>query len=194
MEENMERIWCLLIGYAFGNLLTAELVAYAKTGRSARSIGSSNPGTANIGAQLGVKWGILVLLGDVLKTIAACLICRLWLFPDLGQLTVVYAGVGTVLGHNFPIWNKFHGGKGVAVTCIFIILYSPLWGTLSCAAGLCFILINRNLALGAIVIPLTFLLPAFLIWGGETFILSLISALLMLLRNLPSLRKNQKNV
>ena len=68
----MERIYCLVIGYVFGLVLFAEIIARARLGRSARTIGSCNPGTANITRQMGKAWGLLVLAGDLLKTAAAC--------------------------------------------------------------------------------------------------------------------------
>ena len=81
----MERLVCLLLGYCFGLFLTAELVARFRTGRGAAELGSGNPGMANIVGSLGAAWGALVLLGDVGKTAAACLLARFVLFPELGR-------------------------------------------------------------------------------------------------------------
>lgn len=108
----MERLICLAAGYVCGCLLTAEAVARWKTGRGARTLGSGNPGMANIAGALGKGAGALVLAGDLLKTALACALCRLLLAPDLGRLAVLYAGLGAALGHNFPFWSGFHGGKG----------------------------------------------------------------------------------
>lgn len=179
----LERTACVLIGYICGCLLTAEAVAKWRTGGSARGLGTGNPGMANITAELGVKWGAVVLAGDVIKTALACFLCRLALYPDLGVLAVLYAGLGAALGHNFPFWKGFHGGKGVAVTCTFLILAAPFWGVASCLVGLGVVLLSGYLPLGAVLIPAVFLTPAVLCIGPEAGILVLLAALLMLSRH-----------
>ena len=125
---------CLLAGYLFGGFLTAEVVARCTAGVSARDIGTGNPGMANIATHLGKKAGLLVLAGDVIKTAAACWFCH-QLAPELGPTALLYGGLGAVLGHNWPIWYKGRGGKGVAVTCAWLMLYLPVTGVLCCLAG-----------------------------------------------------------
>ena len=125
---------CLLAGYLFGGFLTAEVVARCTAGVSARDIGTGNPGMANIATHLGKKAGLLVLSGDVIKTAAACWFCH-QLAPELGLTALLYGGLGAVLGHNWPIWYKGRGGKGVAVTCAWLMLYLPVTGVLCCLAG-----------------------------------------------------------
>ena len=120
---------CLLAGYLFGGFLTAEVVARCTAGVSARDIGTGNPGMANIATHLGKKAGLLVLAGDVIKTAVACWFCH-QLAPELGLTALLYGGLGAVLGHNWPIWYKGRGGKGVAVTCAWLMLYLPVTGVL----------------------------------------------------------------
>jgi|GEM_PF-4479099 len=69
------RLACILLGYLFGSFLTAEVVARVVSGKSARQLGTGNPGMANIMAQLGKGAGLLTLAGDTLKTVAACERC-----------------------------------------------------------------------------------------------------------------------
>lgn len=178
----MNRFVCILLGYLFGNFLTAELVVFKKTGKRAKDIGSGNPGMANVSAVLGKKEGFLVLAGDLLKTIVAAVICNL-LFPELGKIGSFYAGLGTMLGHNFPCWNHFRGGKGVAVTCISVCLLSPLWGLFANIVGFLTVLLTGYLPLGAVIIPTSFILPAFFIGGTETGILSIVMAVIMYSRH-----------
>lgn len=96
-------------------------------GQKRRTIGSCNPGTANITRQMGKAWGLLVLAGDLLKTAAACWLCAA-LFPELGRLVYLWAGLGATLGHNFPVWLGFRGGKGVATTCACFCFCFPRSG------------------------------------------------------------------
>lgn len=183
----MQRILCLLIGYACGNFLTAEVVCRLRAGRSARTMGSGNPGMANVMEQLGKAPGLLVLAGDVGKTALACFVCRLILFPGLGVLAVLYAGLGTALGHNFPLWLRFKGGKGVAVTCAFLVFALPLWGLCANLAGAAVVLLTGYLPVGAVVIPCAFVLPALLCRGPEAGALAALAAALMLSRHLDGL-------
>ena len=106
-----ERILSLLIGYVLGSILTAEIIVRRKTGRPASEFGSGNPGMANIMRVFGFRAGIAVLAGDLLKTAAAALL-SCFLFPEQGQILVLYAGLGAVTGHNWPLWNRLKGGKG----------------------------------------------------------------------------------
>lgn len=162
-----ERLICLLTGYLLGTFLTADAVARWRTGMGAGSLGSGNPGMANIAGSLGAGWGALVLAGDVGKTALACGLCRWVLCPNLGQTAVLWAGLGAVLGHNFPAWRRFRGGKGVAVTCTCLILAQPVLGVVSCLAGLGVVLGTGYLPVGAVVIPVAFLVPALVLLGPE---------------------------
>lgn len=156
----MAKLYCLLIGYGFGNFVTAYVVSYWCAGKKPTEMGSGNPGTANMGAVLGKKYGILTLCGDLLKTILAVFICQL-LFPDLGYLAILYAGIGTTLGHNFPVWQNFRGGKGVAVSVMLGLLFNLKWGVLSLLIALAVMLLTQNLTLPGIAILLSYTVIGF---------------------------------
>lgn len=183
----MERFFCVLIGYACGSFLTADAVARWKSGKSAFDVGSGNPGMANIGHVFGFGCAAVTLLGDILKTVLACLLCRLALFPSLGKVAILYAGAGASLGHGFPFWHRFRGGRSVAVSCTYLILFSPLIGAAAELAGLCSAALTGYLSIGAALIPLLYLYPAFRLYGMEAGLVSLAGAAVMLLLNRDSL-------
>ena len=174
---------CTVIGYLCGCFLTAELAARLAEGKSASEIGSGNPGMANIMANLGKKAGFFVLAGDVGKTLIAFGVSWLLAGGLLGRETFLWAGLGVVLGHNFPFWKKFRGGKGVAVTCTWLIFFMPVWGTVSCIAGGAVVLATGYLPLGAVLIPLLGTCFAFFSQGIMAAIFFLLSFLLMLSRH-----------
>ena len=123
----MERIICLVIGYVFGLFQTAYI--YGKLhGIDIRNYGSGNAGTTNTMRVLGTKAGILVLFGDIAKCILAVVVTNL-LFktthPDMIYLLKIYAAAGAVLGHNFPFYLHFKGGKGIAATAGMILSFHP---------------------------------------------------------------------
>lgn len=129
----MFRLYTILIGYAFGMIQTAYIMGKLK-GIDIREHGSGNAGTTNTMRVLGTKAGLIVFLGDCLKCIAAILICSLIFGHEQSSAMVslikIYAGLGAILGHNFPFYLDFHGGKGVACTAGMIISFDP-WFTLA---------------------------------------------------------------
>lgn len=123
----MERIICLALGYVFGLFQTAYFYGKAH-GIDIREHGSGNSGTTNALRVLGKKAGAIVLLGDCLKCILAVCVTRL-LFgeshPDKIYLLCIYAAAGAILGHNFPFYMGFKGGKGIAATAGLILSLHP---------------------------------------------------------------------
>ncbi len=146
----------LLIGYFCGCFLTAEAVAGKYAGKSAAELGDTgNPGMANIMASLGFLPGIVTLAGDILKCAAAAGISLL-LFHGQGPIVILYAGLGCTLGHDFPFWRGFRGGKGVATTCTALILYSFPWGAAAALVGMFVVFATKYLCVGGPCIPLSF--------------------------------------
>ena len=123
----MERIICLVIGYVFGLFQTAYI--YGKLhGIDIRNYGSGNAGTTNTMRVLGTKAGLLVLLGDIVKCILAVVVTGLIFgktHPETIYLLKLYAAAGAILGHNFPFYLNFKGGKGIAATAGLILSFHP---------------------------------------------------------------------
>ena len=178
----MERVYCLIIGYCFGMILSAEIVAKILTGHGCAGLGTGNPGMANVMSQLGFRAGLAVLAGDIAKTAAACLLCY-FIFPSVGRIAMLYAGFGACIGHDFPVWRSGRGGKSVTTACVAIIVFSPLWGTLSCAAGMFVVFATGYLPVGAVVITSVFVVLAFLFHGAEAGMLAALLCLLMISRH-----------
>lgn len=123
----MERIFCLLIGYVFGLFQTAYIYGRLH-GIDIRNYGSGNAGTTNTLRVFGTKAGLLVLLGDIMKCILAVVITGVIFgdsHPDMVYLLKMYAAAGAIIGHNFPFYLKFKGGKGIAATAGLILSFHP---------------------------------------------------------------------
>ena len=109
----MFRLICLVIGYCIGCIETAHVVG--KLWKvDLRKHGSGNLGTTNALRVLGKKAGAIVFIGDIMKSVIAYLICRA-VFKDNGTIAGLFGSAGAVLGHNFPFYLNFKGGKGIAV-------------------------------------------------------------------------------
>lgn len=160
----MQKLLCVLIGYLCGCVLVSDMVARKLARTSAFELGDGNPGMANVGHVLGSKAAILCLLGDVLKTVVAVVACSL-AFPQLGAAATPWAGLGATLGHIFPFWHGFKGGKGVATIASTIILMNPLWGILAGIVGFLSIVITGYLSAAA-VIAMAFYTVVMLVQGA----------------------------
>lgn len=152
------RIIAIVIGYLFGLFTTGYF--YAKHVHvDIRSMGSGNIGTTNTFRTLGKKAGVVVFLGDGFKGVFAVLL--VWLlfherYPDGIKILEAYAGLGAVLGHNYPVHLKFKGGKGIATTAGMMLAFCP-W-----AVPVCFVLftlsifVKRYVSVGSLLVCLGF--------------------------------------
>lgn len=168
----MERIICLAVGYLCGLLQTGYIYGRMH-GMDIRQHGSGNSGATNTLRVLGKKAGLVVFLGDALKALIPCLAARL-IFgsrPETAGMAYLYAlylGFGVILGHNFPFYMDFKGGKGVAATAG--LLASLDWRlTLACAVVfLVSVLLTHYVSLGSILVAVTFfLVNTWLVYRGD---------------------------
>lgn len=121
------KIICLVIGYIFGLFQTAYFYGKAH-GIDIRQHGSGNSGTTNALRVLGTKAGLIVFAGDCIKCILAVVVARLLFGEMAGDAVYVlclYAAAGAILGHNYPFYMGFKGGKGIAATAGLILSFHP---------------------------------------------------------------------
>lgn len=154
----MERIICVLIGYAFGLLQTGYLVGKMNK-VDIRQHGSGNAGSTNALRVLGWKAGAVTFLGDCFKCVFAIYLVRFLFQNSSGEylpLLSMYAGMGATLGHNFPFYLKFKGGKGIAVLG-GLIFSTNLWMTLICiVAFVAAVFFTRYISVGSMLVSLLF--------------------------------------
>ena len=149
----------VLIGYLFGCFQTSYFISKMVSQKDIREIGSGNAGASNVTSELGWKYGILTGFSDVLKAYIPTQIV-LYIFPGAYQPLdlIVLAGTGAVLGHIYPFFLDFRGGKGVA--CYIGMLLAIDWKIgVATIIGLIFItIITDYVAVGSIalyiIIPL----------------------------------------
>ena len=123
----MIRVVCLLIGYVFGLFQTGYFYGKAH-GIDIREHGSGNSGTTNALRVLGTKAGLIVFAGDCLKCMAAVWLVRLVFggsYNNIIYLLCLYTGAGAILGHNYPFYMHFKGGKGIAATAGMVLSFHP---------------------------------------------------------------------
>jgi glycerol-3-phosphate acyltransferase PlsY len=108
----MKSLVGIIIGYLIGSIPTGVLIVRRiKPEADLRSIGSGNIGATNVSRVLGVKWGVVTMIGDCLKGLLPVLFAR-WI--GVAPVAVVLAGIAAFLGHIYPVFLRLKGGKGVA--------------------------------------------------------------------------------
>ncbi len=171
----MERIICLLIGYVLGLFQTAYFYGKAH-GIDIRQHGSGNSGTTNALRVLGTKAGLIVLLGDCLKCIIAVVIARLVFgasHPDMVYLLCLYAAAGAILGHNFPFYMNFKGGKGIAATAGLILSFHPYFVIMGVVVFFGIFFTTHFVSLGSLLVYAGFMIEIVVcgqlgVFGGMT--------------------------
>ena len=149
----MERIICLVMGYVFGLFQTGYLYGKYK-GIDIRQHGSGNSGSTNALRVMGVRAGLIVFLGDFFKTVIPCFLVRI-LFgsqPDYLYVWILYAGFGVILGHNFPFYLNFKGGKGIAATAGIVTSLDWRLMLLCLAAFVLVVAVTRYVSLGSLIV------------------------------------------
>jgi acyl phosphate:glycerol-3-phosphate acyltransferase len=173
-----------LVGYVFGSIPFGLLLTRFAGIGDIRTIGSGNIGTTNV-LRTGRKGlAALTLLCDAGKGIAAVLIMGRW-----GQDFALLAGLFAVIGHNFPIWLKFRGGKGVATTLGVLLAVAWPVGLIACATWLAFAAVFRYSSLAALAALAV--APAAMAWlaGLEQAVIAALLAVLGFARHHANIRR-----
>ncbi len=162
---------CLIIGYGFGCFSTAYVIGKINK-IDIRNYGSGNAGTTNALRTLGWKAGFLTFLGDAIKAILPVLLVRFLIQDDsYGQLLPLYAGLGVVLGHNFPFWLNFKGGKGIAATGGVMFAFDWRLGLAAFIIFLIAVAVTRYVSLGSLLISVLFPVWIVIIYTGNLHML-----------------------
>lgn len=157
-NNKMERVICLIIGYAFGLIQTGYI--YGKINKiDIRQHGSGNAGMTNAMRVMGFKAGMLTFFGDCLKVVVATLLVRVIFARNVipADLLVLYTGLGAVLGHNFPFYLKFKGGKGIAASVGIMLSFDYKICLIALAIFFTCLIISRYVSLSSLIMMTCFL-------------------------------------
>ncbi len=153
MISVLKYLLCTVIGYLLGSFSTGILVA-TRQGHDIRSEGSKNTGASNALRVLGVKGGAIVFLGDFIK--ASLAVGAGYLL--MGKYGAMLAGLCAVLGHNWPVFFNFKGGKGIACSAAIVLLTFPWQGGVAIVACLLVIYFTRYISVGSLTMLTVFFL------------------------------------
>jgi glycerol-3-phosphate acyltransferase PlsY len=142
----------IIIGYILGSIPFAYIIARMKKGVDIREVGGGNAGALNVYRQVGPVYGLAVLATDIGKGALAVLIAS-WM--DLSLSWVCVAGFASIVGHNWPVFLKFRGGKGAATVIGVLLGFMPIETLIAGAIVIAFIGITRNVRLALFALVLT---------------------------------------
>ncbi|MGD9882105.1 MAG: glycerol-3-phosphate 1-O-acyltransferase PlsY [Reyranella sp.] len=182
MIDVLKIVAALASGYLLGSLNTAVIVGKLY-GKDIGSHGSRNAGLTNTLRVLGKSAAALVLAGDVLKGIAACLLgLSLGVYAYSGGavdcLSLLAAGAGAVIGHNWPAYFGFRGGKGALTGATVLFMLDWVMALVCLGSFLIIVTVTRYVSLGTICATMLFAAISFLPVWGHTFYFNIFAVLM----------------
>ena len=141
-----------VLAYLLGSISFGMIVAKLAGGPNLREVGSKNTGATNVLRVMGLKVGLIVFVLDILKALIACIIGRFW----LGLNGAMLAGLAVVIGHNWPCFFQFKGGKGVASTLAVMLLTFPIPAIICYVVAIVLIATTKYVSLGSITLAALF--------------------------------------
>lgn len=164
-----------VLSYIMGNISASYLISKYAAGIDIRKYGSGNAGATNVLRTLGKKAGVAAFLGDALKGVIAVVLGRLIAGED-GQ---IFAGLFVVIGHNWPIFLNFKGGKGIATTIGVMTAINPYIVAAIIPIGIVIIIITKYVSLASILGMIIF--PIIMLFTHQNIKLVLFSFILSIM-------------
>jgi acyl phosphate:glycerol-3-phosphate acyltransferase len=191
MNPLLSSVLAVVAGYAIGSLSFAVIISRVMGLNDPRSYGSGNPGATNVLRSGNKAAAILTLLFDALKGFAPVLAAQ-WLQDRFGwgDATVGFVGLAAFLGHLWPIFFRFQGGKGVATAAGVLLAINPWLGAATLLTWLIVAFFSRYSSLASLCAAAFAPFYQMLIWGSSALLLPLIAmSLLLIWRHEANIRK-----
>ena len=168
MPKEILYILTCIIGYLLGSVSGGIITARLANGPDLHTVGSKSTGASNVQRTMGWKFGIITFLIDGLKGIIACLIA--WLITG-SHFASLLAGLFCVIGHNWPVFFHFRGGKGVATTGGVMLYCFPVPALICIALTVAVIALFRYISVGSMLLVTVFFILSFFFSGPNTCVI-----------------------
>lgn len=179
----------IIIGYLFGCLQWSYILSKTLKKQDIRKLGMGNAGASNTVTVFGWKMGVTVGLLDILKAIISILLVK-YLFKETNIFNLYLNGTSVILGHNFPFFMGFRGGKGTASNLGMLFAINLKLGILGLLVILTVTLITDYIVLGTMALVSFFILATiYFKYGTGSLILAIFIALLSVYKHLPNLER-----
>jgi acyl phosphate:glycerol-3-phosphate acyltransferase len=185
MIDILKVVVALAAGYLLGSLNTAVIVGKIY-GKDISSLGSKSAGLTNTLRVLGKSAAVLVLAGDILKGILACLIgLQIGVYAQSGEardcISLLAAGAGAVIGHNWPVYFGFKGGKGALTAAAVMFMFNWVMALISLGVFVLIVALTRYVSLGTISASIFFVALSFVPAFGNSFYFQIFAGLMALM-------------
>lgn len=182
----MDAVLTAIIAYFIGCINNAYILTKYTRKIDIRNYGSGNAGATNVLRVLGYKAAAPVFTLDVLKGVIAVLIGKYL----MGNTGAMIAGIAVVCGHNWPVFLKFRGGKGIATSVGVVMTVSPLLGVIAVVIGILVIALTKYVSLGSITGSASFAILNAIFWNStQVFVFSLILTSLAIFQHRSNIKR-----
>lgn len=182
---------CGVVGYLVGSIPIGLIVGRVARGIDIREYGSGKIGFTNVVRTAGFRWGVAALLGDIAKGVAPVLIARFVSDDPYVQTT---AGLCAAVGHDFPIFAGFHGGRGVATSYGAALAMSPVSASIVLPLGIAVLALSRTMSLMSLtmapvlaMVSITFAALGWHSWAAATY--AMFAAALVIVFHLENIQR-----
>ena len=183
----VQALWLTAVGYALGSVPFAFILARRWGDVDLRTSGSGNVGATNVFRTSGPLLGLGALTLDVAKGAVTIVLAQQ--FTDDSAVSTV-AGIAAVIGHVYPVWLRFRGGKGVATACGVFAMLAPLATAIVCLVFIVTASWTRYVSLGSVVGAVLFAPIAYVLAAPQAVVIGgLVAAAIIVGRHRPNLRR-----
>lgn len=168
MSLELSIIILCMIGYLLGSLSGGIITSRLANGPDLHTVGSKSTGASNVQRTMGWKYGIITFFFDALKGLLTCFIAQML---TGSHMAVLLAGLCCVVGHNWPVFFRFQGGKGVATTGGVMLYCYPVPALVCIAITVAVIALFRYISVGSMLLVIIYFALSFSFSGGNTCII-----------------------
>ena len=164
LQKPVMTVLSCVLAYLLGSVSSGILTSRAAHGPDLHKVGSGSTGASNVQRTMGWKYGLITFGGDALKGVLSCLAGLLMTGSHMGALL---AGFFAVIGHNWPVFFRFKGGKGVATSCGVLVFCFPIPALICFALTIVLIAWTRYISLGSMFLLLLYSMIVSFTYAGK---------------------------
>ena len=168
MSKELLLIITCIIGYLLGSLSGGIITSRLAHGPDLHTVGSKSTGASNVQRTMGWKYGLITFFFDAVKGLLACFIAEI---ITGSHITSLLAGLFCVIGHNWPVFFHFRGGKGVATTGAVMLYCFPVPALICIALTIAVIAVFRYISVGSMLLVISFFILSFFFSGMNACII-----------------------
>lgn len=176
MSRELLTVISCVLGYLLGSLSGGIITSKAANGPDLHKVGSRSTGASNVQRTMGWKYGLITFFFDAGKGLLSCYIAELITGTSMADLSAglpapMLAGLCCVIGHNWPVYYRFKGGKGVATTGAVMLYCFPIPALACIALAIAVIIVFRYISVGSMLLVISFFILSFVFSRGIVFVI-----------------------